>query len=109
MKPTCAYHGSPHIDAILAGGLLAEAASGSCSHIWLARRVEDAAEYGPVIEVDVSGFGPWPTDGGDWQACYHGGDIRADRLTRLLSGATGIRFARPLPCRSSSFPLSPLW
>ena len=89
-----AFHGTPHIEQVLQEGLRADMAvgvrnqsssgDGGCPHVWLAKRREDAAQYGDVVEIDVTGFGPWPTNGddGDWQACYHGGDIGPDRLQR---------------------------
>ncbi len=83
--PTTAYHGSPAIDAILREGLIAAKSCESCPHVWLAKQPGDAIPFGPVVAVDVRGFGPWPVDedGSDWQACYHGGDIGPERLSWL--------------------------
>lgn len=84
MSVTIAYHGSPAIVAILVEGLIASKSSESCPHIWLAKRPEDAEPFGVVLAVDVRGFGPWPDDGDDdWQACYHGGDIEPERISRF--------------------------
>ncbi|KKM99811.1 hypothetical protein LCGC14_1144280 [marine sediment metagenome] len=76
-----AYHGTPHIEKVLQEGILAQYAVGSCLHIWLARKPEDAVTSGDVLEVDMTGIsGGFEKDA--WQGCYHGGDLKPWRLSR---------------------------
>jgi len=85
MMAKFAYHGTPHTEKVLREGLLAryaidgEGKTGTCPHIWLARRPEDAASSGDVIEVDMTGI-PGDFEDGAWQGCYHGGDLGPERL-----------------------------
>ena len=80
-----AYHGTPYIGKVLREGLLAHCAidgegkTGTCAHIWLARRPEDAVQFGDVLEVDMEGI-PGDFEKGAWQGCYHGGDLGPERL-----------------------------
>lgn len=78
-----AYHGTPYAGRVLREGLLASKSSESCPHIWLARKPEDAESSGEVLEVDMTGilgdFEP-----GEWQGCYHGGDLEPWRLKRHI-------------------------
>lgn len=80
-----AYHGTPHREAVLREGLRADKATCSCSPgcIWLARRPEDAAAFGEVIEVDVSHI-PGDFEPGEWQGHYNGGDIGPEYLRAFL-------------------------
>ena len=79
------YHGTPVIGRVLREGLRASKAidgegGGSCPHIWLARKPEDAAPFGDVVEIDMAGI-PGDFEDGAWQGCYHGGDLGPERLT----------------------------
>ncbi len=80
MPKTVVYHGTPHATEALVQGLLASKATDSCPHIWLARHPADAAPYGEVLEVDMTGI-PGDFEHGAWQGCYHGGDLAAWRLS----------------------------
>lgn len=87
-----AYHGTPHIEKVLREGLLAryaidgEGKTGTCPHVWLAREPENAAHFGGVVEIDMTGI-PGDFDDGEegWQGCYHGGDLGPERLSRYAS------------------------
>lgn len=84
-----AYHGTPHAEKVLREGLLAhhavdgEGKTGTCPHVWLARKPEDAAAFGDVLEVNMEGI-PGDFEEGEWQGCYHGGDLGPERLTLHL-------------------------
>ena len=87
-----AYHGSPYWQIILAEGLVASKAPG-CAHIWLALRAIDAAQFGTVLRVDMTGLDfDWmdkdePEYQPYWQGCYHGGNIGSDRISKEGYGA----------------------
>lgn len=74
-----AYHGTPVLERVLREGLRADQAIGECSHIWLAKNPGDAAAFGDVVEVDMTGI-PGDFEEGSWQGCYHGGDLSSERL-----------------------------
>lgn len=86
-----AYHGTPHIEKVLREGLLAgcaidgEGNVGRCPHIWLARKPEDAAHFGDVLEVNMEEI-PGDFEEGAWQGCYHGGDLEPWRLAPHVGG-----------------------
>lgn len=67
-----AYHGTPHIERVLAEGLRADLADGPSHTIWMARDPQEAAQYGEVVRIDLSLLsGSWPSDELDnWQAHY---------------------------------------
>ena len=82
---TTGYHGTAAWEQVLAEGLKASKATG-CAHIWLALRPEDAAAFGKVLKVDMTGLEfEWmdidePAYQPYWQGCYHGGDIEPARV-----------------------------
>ena len=78
-----AYHGTPCLEVVLREGLRADKSSEPwCPHIWLARKPEDAAHFGDVIVVDMEGIAG-DFENGEWQGCYHGGDLGPERLSLL--------------------------
>jgi hypothetical protein len=74
-----AYHGTPHIEKVLQEGIDGEYSSYECNCIWLARRPEDAAASGDVIEVNMSGI-PGEIPNGEWQGTYPYGYLGPERL-----------------------------
>ena len=74
-----AYHGTLCLAKVLVEGLRAEMSSTPCDHIWLAKEPQNAASSGYVVEVDMSGI-PGGFKRGEWQLCYHGGDLGPERL-----------------------------
>ena len=90
------YHGTPHVKKVLREGLLARTAvdgegkTGTCPHIWLARKPEDAAPFGDVIEVNMEGI-PGDFEEGAWQGCYHGGDLESWRLREYSFNPNPVR------------------
>ncbi len=76
-----AYHGTPLPERILAEGLRREMAPSNCKHIWLARSPRDAAAFGVVLEVDMTGIaGDFDEGAEGWQGCYHDGDLEPSRI-----------------------------
>ncbi len=74
-----AYHGTPSIEKVLQGGIKGEYSSCKCNCIWLASRPEDAAAFGDVIEVDMTGIsGGIPDE--EWQGTYPNGYLGPERL-----------------------------
>lgn len=75
-----AYHGTPYPDSVEREGILT--ARSSCQHspgcVWIARSPEDAAVFGTVFEIDMSGIEGEFTD---WQAHLER-DIEPWRLRR---------------------------
>ena len=78
---TLAYHGTYAWDQVLREGLRADKAP-NCKHIWLARTPEDAAHFGTVLVVDMTGIEGGFEDGPKgWQGCYHGGNLEVERIS----------------------------
>ncbi len=80
-----AYHGTPNIRKVLREGIKGQYSSCECDCIWLARRPEDAAASGDVIEVDMTGI-PGDIPDGEWQGTYPGGYLGPWRLSRYEAG-----------------------
>ena len=80
-----AYHGTPHIEKVLRGGIDGRYSSCECNCIWLARLPEDAAASGDVIEVDMAGISGDIPDG-EWQGTYPNGYLEPWRLRVYNSG-----------------------
>ena len=77
--PKLAYHGTPHLEKVLREGIDGKYSSCPCNCIWLARRPEDAAASGDVIEVDMTGISGDIPDG-EWQGTYPHGYLGPERL-----------------------------
>lgn len=78
-----AYHGTPHIERVLEEGIKGEFSDCSCKCIWLAKKPEDAAVFGEVIEVNMTGI-PGDIPDGEWQGTFPHGYIEPQRLKRWI-------------------------
>jgi len=98
MRQLLGYHGTPAWREVLLYGLLADKASGGCPHVWLTVRPKDAAPFGVVLEVNMTGLDFGWQDKDEplasiyqpyWQGCYHGGDV-PPRLIKLYRGVRRV-------------------
>ena len=80
-----AYHGTPHIEKVLREGITGEKSDCVCNCIWLAKKPGDAAAFGDVVEVDMTGISGDIPDG-EWQGTYPSGILEPWRLSRYEAG-----------------------